>query len=394
MKTQKGTIAALLFTVVVLYTVGIQAAIIGISKPVGSDDAACRSLTDGIWSVSTPPYPLTTNSGIGYIINSSNALQPLIDFTIHDHVYVSEFIPDPARAVVTFYFDEPTVVKSLRVIQHINGITKIEGYVGDSLDAMTSIYSVFSNRGDITGASRFTEGEASVFTFTNSRPARYFQFIVRKTSLDGGYAIYRAFPISVSSTQDFRMVALQGNGMLTFETDPARSYDIEWASKLEGTWTNNWEELQQIQPTGAVTTVSVPMFFRVARHEYVPRPGTEIIEIPSDGRTVSSMTVLRSGHRYGLEIFGVYRYDIGEPGQLADAEHIELDDHSWKPNKNISIGGSAGPVVNDGFSLARHAYTYIIHGDARPIALQIRDIGYTDNHGFLYGRIVDLGATR
>ncbi len=196
-----------------------------------------------------------------------------------------------------------------------------------------------------------------------------------------------------SSAQDFKVVSLKENGALTFEADPTLSYDVEWMSPLGGTWTNSWAGLQQIQPTGSVVTVSVPRFFRVKRHEYAPRPGTEIIEIPSDGVTVESTTILRSGYRYRLEVFGTYRYDVGEPGQLADAEHVELDNHTWRSGRNLSIEGSASAVVNDGINLSHHAYSYILDGADRPISLRINDSAYSDNHGFLYGRIVDLGST-
>lgn len=273
MTKHKRTIAALLCTVVALFSVGVQAAIIGISKPVDSNDGASRPVFDGVWSVSTPPHPLATNSGIGYIINSTYVLDEALDVTVHDHQYESPFIPDTNRAVITYFFDQPAVVKSVRVIQHGNGVTKLEGFVGNSVDAMTSIGSVFGDRGDITGSYVFTEGEASVFTFTNSQPALYFRFIIRKTSLGYGYALYRAFLRDATDT----VIPPESGLFVTIELAdvdvcwPSKSnkvYQVEYRSSLTaGAWLQLGPTVQGNGTTNCITDVvrgQPQKFYRVA----------------------------------------------------------------------------------------------------------------------------------
>ncbi len=169
---------------------GAQAALINqISIPVGSQDAACFPLLHGVYSVSAPVH---TSLGTGNILNpdpfAANA------FTLHDHVYVSPYAPDPARAVVTYVFDFPVTVSELEVVQHANGITQVEGFVGDSLASLSSIGSVFGPDGDLSGYSYFAEGRDYVFDFNNTTAGTVVQFVVRKTNLDNGWANYRAIP--------------------------------------------------------------------------------------------------------------------------------------------------------------------------------------------------------
>lgn len=161
--------------------------ITGLSIPVDSMDSGCRPRDEGVWSVS----PLNINSGIGYLVN------PTIDgsFVLHDHQYASANVPDPARAIVTYTFDQPTIVSQLDIVQHTNGVTLLEGFYGDSLGSMTSLGSVFGPSGDVTGSGLLPEGGHQIFDFGNTTNAgTIFQFVVRKTSLSNGWALYRAFP--------------------------------------------------------------------------------------------------------------------------------------------------------------------------------------------------------
>lgn len=261
MNTSNKTKAGLFLGVVALILIpSAHAAIIGIEKPVGSNDGVSRPVSDGVWSVSFRPNLVTTNSGIGYIINSSyDTTQSGKDFAIHDHNYTSPFIPDPNRAVVTFTFDEPTVVSGLTVIQHENGVTKIEGFIGDSADSMVSIGSVFSEKGDIVGVGAFGEGEASFFRFNNPRPGRYFLLVIRKTSLQNGYALYRAFP------RDSNGNAIPpGPGLfptievadvdICWPSDSNKTYRVEYRLSVnEGRWESLVENVQGNGKTNCVT---------------------------------------------------------------------------------------------------------------------------------------------
>ena len=111
----------LILMVLMSSVVSLQAAVIkGVSIPVNSHDAGSYPRDSGVWSVSAPPYPLDTSTGIGYILNPSVATS----FSMHDHVYVGGNVPDPTRAVVTYEFNQEVAVDQLEVMQHRNGITR------------------------------------------------------------------------------------------------------------------------------------------------------------------------------------------------------------------------------------------------------------------------------
>lgn len=200
-----------IFTLVCLGTMGWEivivgaSSIIGISTPVGSDDAQSHPKDDNVWSVNTPPYPFDINTGIGFLINPTYPMAPTSpvqsDFSRHDHVYSAANVPDPARAVVTYQFDMPTVIDQLEIIQHQNGMTRIEGFIGNSLGSLTSIGSIFGPSGDNTTFNGLTEGSSQVFDFNNTVAGTYFQFIIRKTNASDGWATYRAFPRSSDGTR-------------------------------------------------------------------------------------------------------------------------------------------------------------------------------------------------
>ena len=165
-----------------------------VSVPVGSMDATSHPLDDNAWTVSAPPFPFDVQKGIGVLVNP--LLLPGNDnFVLHDHQYVEPHVPDPARAVITFRFDQSVAVSRIEVVQHQNGIAQVEGFVGDSLEALTTIGAVFGPLGDVQGESVFAEFERHTFDFNNGLPGRVFQLIVRKTSLVDGWASYRIYPI-------------------------------------------------------------------------------------------------------------------------------------------------------------------------------------------------------
>ena len=177
-----------------------HAAIIGISVPVDSSDEISHPRSDNVWSVSVPPAPFDINTGIGFLINpivaTPGSESDPNDFTLHDHVFSSANTPDPARAVVTFQFDTPTIVKAVEIIQHTNGISKVEGLAGDALNSLVSLGSIFGPSGDIIGAEVFSEWTSQVFDFGNTTSGgTFFQLGVRKISNPLGWATYRIFPL-------------------------------------------------------------------------------------------------------------------------------------------------------------------------------------------------------
>ncbi|MBL7218994.1 MAG: PEP-CTERM sorting domain-containing protein [Phycisphaerae bacterium] len=192
----KGRSACVVLVVIAVSSFSTQAAVItGISIPVNSMDQGCYARNDGLWSVAVPPYPLNTNTGIGRIINPASTSV----FSLHDHVYSTSYVPDPTRAVVTYKFNQSAVVDQVEIIQHRNGITRIQGFVGDSLGSLVSIGAIFGPNGDVTGVNTFSEGQSYLFDFNNTMGGRYFQMIVLKTSLSNGYATYQVVPRDANS---------------------------------------------------------------------------------------------------------------------------------------------------------------------------------------------------
>jgi hypothetical protein len=195
-----------LYVALVAFGVGqVEAAVIvGVSIPIDSQNDICRPVVDNVWSVGAPPYPLNVTLGIGNLINPDESFLPMVaeHFSMHEHnfagqtpIMFADHIPDPTRAVVTYTFDSPTIVDQLEISQHTNGISRVEGFVGDSVDSLTSIGSIFGPAGDVTGPFYFIETQSYVFDFNNGLAAgKIFQFVIQKTSHATGYAAYRAFP--------------------------------------------------------------------------------------------------------------------------------------------------------------------------------------------------------
>ena len=176
--------------------------IVAVSIPENSMDGGCRPWSDGVWSASAPPYPLDIATGIGYLINPSYHIgDPYYDLVLHDNGYVGSYVPDPTQSIITYAFDEAVVVDQIEIIQHTNGITQIEGFVGNSLASMSSVGSVFGPSGDVTGVGALPEGGSQVFDFDNSTAGMYFQVVVTKTPLEGAYAIYRMFPSDMEGSR-------------------------------------------------------------------------------------------------------------------------------------------------------------------------------------------------
>jgi hypothetical protein len=171
--------------------------IIGVSIPVWSNDAPSHATAVSVFSVSAPPFPFNDSLGIGYLINPVvNSGLGSDEFSLHDHQYVAARVPDPARAVITYVFDQPVAVDQLEVIQHSNGITQFEAFVGNSLATLTSIGTAFGTHGDVTSSTRglFSEFEQDLFDFDNTVTGSVLQLVVTRTSLDDGWANYRIYP--------------------------------------------------------------------------------------------------------------------------------------------------------------------------------------------------------
>ncbi|KKK95129.1 hypothetical protein LCGC14_2675920 [marine sediment metagenome] len=181
---------------VVLWTAGTafgQAVIVGVSIPEDSTDyQGTHASIDDVWSVTAPPFPLDINTGIGFILNPA----PATFFSLHDNAFKDSYKPDPTRAVVTYEFDQPVIVDQIELLQHVNGVSRIEGFVGDSLDALISIGWVFGPYGPAAAPDMFQEREPYVFDFDNLQQGTFFRFVILQTLAPNGYAAYQAFPRS------------------------------------------------------------------------------------------------------------------------------------------------------------------------------------------------------
>lgn len=200
---------------------------------------------DNIWAVTIPPYPFNAEAGIGRLIGSSalgleaDVAEPTRLFALHSTRFAADYIP-VSSAVVTYAFDVPTTVAELEVIQHQNGIARVEGFAGNQLNAMTSIGNVFGPRGDVRGGGIFTEGESTVFQFPGRIAATLFQFRISQTSLAREYAIYRAFPRNEHGQRflpagDALAKARVSEIEISWWSLPGESYNVEYSTEADAT---------------------------------------------------------------------------------------------------------------------------------------------------------------
>jgi hypothetical protein len=201
MRTIKLAIAVL--TVLLCATNNGDASIIEISVP-ESSQANSRPAIDGVWDAVAVGGVLDIDTGIGLIVNpifvSANDQS---DFALHQNAalgspaYVAGYIPDPQASTVVYHFDQSTIVSSVDIIQHINGVTALSASIGDSLGSLTSLGTVFGPAGNLLDpscTSAFIDGSRQTFNFNNSTEAgTYFALTVAKSSCPAAFALHREF---------------------------------------------------------------------------------------------------------------------------------------------------------------------------------------------------------
>ena len=152
-----------------------------------------------------PDNPLQV--GIGHIIEPLGFKDVIGSrFAMHDHHYVAPQVPDPNRACVTYTFDKPTEISEVKIIQHANGITKYRRIYRRKLRICLSVMlQVALFRWVLLGVMsmempmdlvKFQETSPDIFKFDHAATGKVFRFIIRKTSLANGYALYRAYPLN------------------------------------------------------------------------------------------------------------------------------------------------------------------------------------------------------
>ena len=141
-----------------------EAKVVSVQAPPDSSDGNSWPVSEKWWKASFPIVnPLQV--GIGHIIEPLGFKDVIGSrFAMHDHHYVAPQVPDPNRACVTYTFDKPTEISEVKIIQHANGITKIEGFIGETADmlkcdaagSLISMGFAWSNvNGDADGSGKF-----------------------------------------------------------------------------------------------------------------------------------------------------------------------------------------------------------------------------------------------
>jgi hypothetical protein len=92
---------------------------------------------------------------------------------------------------------------------------------------------------------------------------------------------------------------------------------------------------------------------------------------------------------YSIKVTGTYRYDVGEPGEFADAQYREDDNNRWTIRWNsVEFNGIRLSAYNTSFN-ENHTYTFFVSGTGQPMTFRIYDGPgtYGDNVGNLMATI-------
>lgn len=117
-------------------------------------------------------------------------------------------------------------------------------------------------------------------------------------------------------------------------------------------------------------------------------PPLDQIVIPADGTLVQSNINLESNVTYSIVITGTYRYDMGEPGEFADAQYRENDNDQWTIRWN-SVEFNGTRLTANTLDLTNHTYTFYVTGQGQHMSFRIYDQPgtYGDNEGSLTATI-------
>lgn len=126
-----------------------------------------------------------------------------------------------------------------------------------------------------------------------------------------------------------------------------------------------------------------------------PTATIETLSIPANGQVVNTATVLQLNVTYQVTVSGTYRYDVGEPGEFADAQYREDDSDQWSIRWNsVVFDGVRLDATNSAYQTS-HIYTFLVIGKGSPIGLKIYDESgtYGDNEGALVADIAVSSAS-
>lgn len=173
----------------------IRPKIIRIETPVYPGDKADWP---GIDETRNRVFPLKDGDllGIGHIVDPGVNPGNLTGtpFALHRDKG-EEIAPD---TYVTYYFDKPASVASLEIYQHANGVLKVEGFVGDDPNHLTSIGSAPDPARRQPGNAVFPNGEMNDFYFDRPGQGTIFRFKVTQASNpDNRFGLYKAVPLDL-----------------------------------------------------------------------------------------------------------------------------------------------------------------------------------------------------
>jgi len=104
----------------------------------------------------------------------------------------------------------------------------------------------------------------------------------------GVFMLLGGLVVAAMGQTNIEITSFQGNGVVTWTSDATNvSHRIEWASTLDGPWSDSWNGLNAISAdTNLEMSASVPMFYRVVdcTHEYM------VIDL-SEGPTATNYPV-------------------------------------------------------------------------------------------------------
>lgn len=147
--------------------------------------SSSTALGASITSIEVGPSDAGNDPSMANVLNPASTT-----FSMHDHVYLSPNVPDPARAFARYHFDGPVIVTGMELGMHANGIFRIEGFIGDTVGSLVSIGIATGSLGN----GPYSEHSINQFSFSGSGSGSIFEFVVRETSLENGWANYHAIP--------------------------------------------------------------------------------------------------------------------------------------------------------------------------------------------------------
>ncbi|MEO2046846.1 MAG: DUF1549 and DUF1553 domain-containing protein [Pirellulales bacterium] len=115
-------------------------------------------------------------------------------YILHANGY-ADHTPDPTTATVTYYFDTAQEIAEVELIMHTNGVSCIEGFIGEDVDHLTSLGEASSPYA-VRGKPFATEHGSCVFAFdpVKLHAGRVFRLVVKETIKADGFANYEAYP--------------------------------------------------------------------------------------------------------------------------------------------------------------------------------------------------------